>query len=98
MNRFRVDAHHLPHTRTMLKLTRVEHASSSALGGNEGTKKKTDLPLKELLHCCCCKVHEEASLRSLTDCVTLVSGLRLDANRPAGTFCCVVNLHNLKVR
>ena len=37
----------------------------------------------------------EASSRRLTGSVTVVSGLRLDANSPVGTVGCVANLHKV---
>ena len=38
-------------------------------------------------------VHEKISLRWLVASLTLVHGLRLNANCPAGTACCVANLY-----
>ena len=82
-----IAAHHLPHTGTILNLTTVEDASSSASGGSGGAKMKANLYRWKR----CCKVARHgrtlgnALLRWLTGSVTLVRGFRLDGNVPVGT-------------
>ena len=49
MNGLRVASYYSPHTGTVPKLTTVEYALLSALGGSRGTKKKANLLPEELL-------------------------------------------------
>ena len=98
MNGHRVAAHHSPHIGTMLKLTTGEHTSLSASGGSGGGKKKVNLSwrsCRKVAHHS--RVCEEALLHVhwLTGSVTLVSGLRLNANCPFRTVCFVANLDEL---
>ena len=95
MNRIRVNvlrpgALHPFHDGTVLKLTKVQYASLSAWEGSRSMRKKTNLLHygssrgKVVRHSL---VREEALLRWLTGCVTLVNGFRLDGNCPVVTVC-----------